>query len=90
MWILNGNTATLTRLDPRSVGVVATVKLGLDRVPSGLAADDRAAWVANGDGSVSRVDASSNAVRSIWIGRALRDIVIAGRRPWVVTTAVGA
>ena len=87
VWVLNGNTATLTRLDPRSVSVVATVKLGLDRVPSGLAADASAAWVANGDGSVSRVDAEDNAVRSIWIGRALRDIVIIGGRPWVVTTA---
>ncbi len=87
VWVLNGNTATVTRIDPRTRGVVTTIPIGVDRVPTDIAAAGRTAWVANGDGSLSRVDAGANAGKSIWVGESLERVAVEGARVWITTTA---
>ena len=55
VWVLNGNTATVTQIDPRTLGVVTTIPIGVDRVPTDIAATGGTAWISNGDGSLARV-----------------------------------
>lgn len=87
VWVLNGNTATVTQIDPRTLGVVTTIPIGVDRVPMDVAAEDGSAWVANGDGSLSRVDAGATAAKSIRVGESLERVAAEGARVWITTTA---
>jgi hypothetical protein len=87
VWVLNAGTATVSRIDPRTRRVVATVPIGLDRVPMDIAATGATAWVANGDGSLSRVDAGRSAASSIWVGESLERVAVDGDRVWITTTA---
>lgn len=87
VWVLNGNTATVTQIDPRTRGVVRTIPIGVDRVPADIAATGGTAWVANGDGSLSRVHSRAEAAKSIWIGESLERVAADGDRVWITTTA---
>jgi YVTN family beta-propeller protein len=83
VWVLNGNTGAVTKIDPRARGVVGTVKIGVERVPVQLAADDDALWVANEDGTLARVDAVTDEVEFHDVGRTLRDVAAGGGDVWV-------
>jgi streptogramin lyase len=88
VWVLNANTQTVTRIDRRARGITATIPIGIERGPLRLAAGDGAAWVANDDGTLSRIDATSNAVRTFAVcpraqgrrSRARRGLGHGGRR----------
>jgi virginiamycin B lyase len=61
LWVTSAGTRTLSRIDPTSGEVLATVDVG----PGArfLAIDETSVWVMNsGDGTVSRVDPSTNSV----------------------------
>jgi hypothetical protein len=88
VWVLGGNPATVTRIDPVSRRVVTTVPLGAHRMPSEIAAAGHTAWVANGDGTLLRLDAGSSAKRSIWVGGPLDRVATDGPRVWATTTAL--
>jgi DNA-binding SARP family transcriptional activator/streptogramin lyase len=88
VWVLNGNTATLTRIDARLGGVVATVAIGVDRLPRAVAASGRTVWVANFDGSVSRVEPGNETPSSLWVGESLNGVAADRERVWVTTTAL--
>jgi DNA-binding SARP family transcriptional activator/streptogramin lyase len=88
VWVLNGNTATVTRIDVAQGGVRATIAIGMDRLPRGIGASGGTVWVANFDGSVSRIDPGRASPSSIWIGNSLSGVVAAGERVWVTTTAL--
>src|SRR3954470_11412279 len=88
VWVLNGNTATVVRIDPSVGGIAATTEIGVDRVPSDIAAAGSSAWVANGDGSVSRVDAGSIAATTTSPGGSLERVAVDHGRVWVTTTAL--
>jgi Protein kinase domain len=87
VWVLNGNTATVTQIDPRTLGVVTTVPIGVDRVPTDIAASGDTAWVSNGDGSIARIDAGARAAKEIRVGESLERVAAAGATVWVTTTA---
>jgi DNA-binding SARP family transcriptional activator/streptogramin lyase len=88
VWVLNGNTATVTRIDAEQGGVRDTVAIGMDRLPRGIGASGRTVWVANFDGSVSRIDPGRSTPSSIWIGDSLSSVVADDERVWVTTTAL--
>ena len=88
VWVLNSNTATVTRVDPVTRGVSATIQIGVDRVPNAIATDGARAWVANEDGTLSRIDPGAGAAASIWVGESLRQVAAAGSRLWVATAAL--
>ena len=88
VWVLNGNTATVTRIDAAQGGVRDTVAIGMDRLPRGIGAFGRTVWVANFDGSVSRIDPGRATPSSVWIGDSLSNVVADGERVWVTTTAL--
>src|SRR5262249_35717992 len=85
VWVLNGNTATLTKIDPAQRTVAASIPIGIDRVPARLAVGAGAAWVADTDGTLARVDASTNAVKLSVVANRLEDVAVSGRTVWVTT-----
>jgi hypothetical protein len=85
VWVLNANTGTVTKIDPEQRTVSATIPIGIDRGPARLAVGSGAAWVANGDGTLSRIDPSSNAVKTIPVGHRLKDVTVGGGAVWVIT-----
>jgi DNA-binding beta-propeller fold protein YncE len=87
VWVLNGNTATVTQIDGRTLGVVATIPIGIDRVPTDIAASGDTAWVSNGDGSVARIEAGARRASEIRVGESLERVAAAGTTVWVTTTA---
>ena len=88
VWVLSGNTATVTRIDPIARGVAATIPIGVDRVPNAIAASGGTAWVANEDGTLSRIDPGQSAAASVWVGESLRQVAATGSRLWVATAAL--
>ena len=88
VWVLNGNTATVTRIDAAQGGVRDTVAIGMDRLPRAIGASGRTVWVANFDGSVSRIAPGRATPSSIWIGDSLGGVVADRERVWVTTTAL--
>ncbi|MDX6425611.1 MAG: hypothetical protein QOD52_1016 [Gaiellaceae bacterium] len=84
VWVLNANTATVTKIDPEQRSVATTIPIGIDRQPVRLAVGSQAAWVANGDGTLSRIDAATDTVKTIPIGHNLRDVAVAGGAVWVI------
>jgi hypothetical protein len=87
VWLLDGNGGTVTLLDPRTLEIAATTPLPIDRVPSDIAASGRTAWISNGDGSLSRVDAGATRAKSVRIGESLERVAAGGGKVWVTTTA---
>ena len=83
VWVLNGNTATVTKIDPEQRAVAATIPIGIDRGPARLAVGEGAAWVANGDGTIARIDAETNDVEIITVAHRLKDIAVGGGAIWV-------
>jgi hypothetical protein len=62
-----------------------------DRYRSGTERDrgsDQAAWVANEDGTLSRIDDRATSADSLWVGAAVREIALGAGRVWVATTAL--
>jgi DNA-binding SARP family transcriptional activator/DNA-binding beta-propeller fold protein YncE len=82
VWVLNGNTAAVTKIDPRARSVVSTTRIGIERAPVQLAADAEALWVANEDGTLTRVDAETDRVDVYDVGRTLRDVAVGGGAVW--------
>jgi hypothetical protein len=65
-----------------------TVELGIDREPADIAASGRTAWVANFDGSLSRIDGRSSTPKSIWVGGSLERVSATPSTVWATTTAL--
>jgi hypothetical protein len=86
VWVLNGNTATVTRIDALQRRVIGTIAVGMDRSPRDVAASGRTVWIANFDGSVSRMAAGDRTPSSLWVGQSLNGVVVDGERVWVTTT----
>jgi Protein kinase domain len=87
VWVLNGNAATVTQIDPQTLGVVTTIPIGVDRVPTDIAASGSTAWVSNGDGSIARIEAGAGGAKEIRVGESLERVAAAGATVWVTTTA---
>ena len=88
IWVLNRNTATVARIDPTGRGISAVIPIGVDRVPNEIAAAGQTAWVANEDGSLSRIDEDAREARSVWVGESLRQTATNGTRLWVGTASL--
>jgi len=83
VWVLDANVARVTRIDARERGVTATIPIGVDRRPLRLAVGSTAAWVANGDGTLSRIDVDTNAVTTTAVGQGLLDVAVGRGGIWV-------
>jgi YVTN family beta-propeller protein len=80
VWVGRINGASVVRIDPRKLAVIAKIPVG--RLPVGVAVGEGAVWVANeDDGTVSRIDPATNQVTAT---------IKVGRQPVVVATSPGA
>jgi branched-chain amino acid transport system substrate-binding protein len=81
LWVLNANTATVTGIDPRLGST--TIPLGIEHAPVRLAVGGGAVWVANADGTLSRIDRAGGRPRTLAVGHGLTDVAVAGGLVWV-------
>jgi DNA-binding SARP family transcriptional activator/ABC-type branched-subunit amino acid transport system substrate-binding protein/streptogramin lyase len=83
VWVLNANTANVTKIDPELSAVVATFGLGVDRAPVDLAVGAGAVWTVNrGDGTLSRIDARTGATTTIHLGQDPASVTVGPTRVW--------
>jgi YVTN family beta-propeller protein len=63
VWVLNQDDGTVSRIDPRTNGVVATVRVSDGRVPGGdITAGPDSVWVRTEKELATEVDPARNAV----------------------------
>ncbi len=76
VWVTNFGSATITRIDPLTNEVIATIEGGFG--PEGIGFTHDAVWVANvRDGNVSRIDPATNTiVDTVETGTATEGIVV--------------
>jgi branched-chain amino acid transport system substrate-binding protein len=84
VWVLNANTATVTRIDPVQRLIAATIPIGVEHQPVRLAVGAGAVWVASADGTLSRIDPATNVVTTTAaVAHRLNDVAVAGGAVWV-------
>ena len=82
MWAAGEESATVARIDARSGEILDGIPVG--RGPSAVVFGLGAVWTANRtDGTVSRIDAETDAVTTIPAGRAPSVLAIAGGALWI-------
>ena len=87
LWVANKSALSVTRVDPRSGRVLATIPVGDG--PSSLAATRDAIWTSNEyAGTVSRIDpATDRLVHTYAVGASPHGLAVAGRDLWVTSGA---
>jgi hypothetical protein len=88
VWGLNGNTATLSRIDARTRGITATIALALEASPRDVDTGAGAVWVSHFDGSVTRVPVGRGDPRSSFLETSLVGVAGTERRVWVASVAL--
>jgi YVTN family beta-propeller protein len=86
IWVLNGDAATVAKIDPSLHDVVETYRLPAGRGSLSLAAGEGAAWISNGfDGTITRIDEHTSEVASIAVSAysSPRGVTVAGGLVWV-------
>ena len=83
LWVASEEAGTVTRVDPRSSAVVASIPVG--NAPTALAVGDGAVWVVSrNEGTLSRVDPDTNATSgSVRVGTDLTDVAVGEGAVWV-------
>lgn len=83
VWVSNNGPNTLSKIDPKTATVVATVAVGSD--PIGLTYGAGSIWVANnGANTVTRVSAATSAVQAtINVNASPQDLAFGGGHVWV-------
>ena len=68
VWTLNQGTGTVTKIDPRTMKVVATIDAGVPGTGGDIATGEGALWVTQKTIPVSRIDPASNKVTAqlVW------------------------
>src|SRR5260370_30289564 len=62
VWTLNQGTGTVTKIDPRTLKVVATIDVGVPGAGGDIATGEGALWVTQKTIPVSRIDPATNKV----------------------------
>jgi YVTN family beta-propeller protein len=86
VWVLDGDSAVVAKIDPDLHDIVETYRLGVGRGSLALAAGEGAAWVSSAfDGTVTRIDGGTDEVDSIPVSAnsSPKDVTVAGGLVWV-------
>jgi len=84
VWVVNGNTQTVSKIDPQFDSVAATISLGIGSNPSDIGAGAGGVWLANGgNGTLARIDPRTDAVTTIPLGNKPTGVAVVGNRVWV-------
>jgi YVTN family beta-propeller protein len=89
LWVANARPPSIGRIDLQGSELVSGVaqRIGLEHVPSALAADPEYVWVGSADGTVSRIDPVSGEVEAVEVGESVRAIAVGAGAVWVATAA---
>lgn len=88
VWVANASDNTVSRVNPRTVGVVRTISVG--RRPRGIAVGDGAVWVTSeADDFVTRIDAVSHSTATIPVGDGPTGIAFGESAVWVANSGDG-
>ena len=90
VWVLNATAASVTRIDPVQAGVTTTIPIGIERVPRRIAVGAGAAWVADADGTLARIDPTTNALTTTPIAPSLYDVAVGAHGVWVTSGTAAA
>jgi DNA-binding SARP family transcriptional activator/ABC-type branched-subunit amino acid transport system substrate-binding protein/streptogramin lyase len=83
VWVLNANTATVTKIDPELRAVEATISLGIERAPVDLAVGAGAVWTANrGDGTLTRIDPETGETSTVRLGQDPAGVTVGSTAVW--------
>jgi branched-chain amino acid transport system substrate-binding protein len=86
--VLTGNAPGVVRVDPDQGTVTTTIPLTVGSNPDTIAAGAGSVWVANaGDGTIARIDPSTNSVSRIAAGGAAVSVVADEASAWVSVQA---
>jgi hypothetical protein len=88
VWVLNGNTATVTRIDARTRGIRGTIPLSLEQSPRDIEAAAGAVWVSGFDGTLTRIPIRGGEPRSSFLRASLVGVAGSARRVWVAAVAL--
>jgi hypothetical protein len=88
VWVLNANTATVTRVDAPSISVTATIPIALESSPRDIDAGAGAVWVSSFDGTVTRIPSGRGEPRSTFLGASLIGIAGSASRVWAAAIAL--
>jgi len=86
VWVLDGDAATVVKIDPSLHDVVETYRLPPGRGSLALAAGEGAAWISNVfDGTITRIDGRTSEVASIAVSAysSAKSVTVAGGLVWV-------
>jgi DNA-binding beta-propeller fold protein YncE len=86
VWVLNANTATVTRIDPRTLGITGSVPLSHEMSPRDIEAGGGAVWVTGFDGTVTRI--APGEPRSSFLGESLVGVAGSSSRVWAAAIAL--
>jgi DNA-binding beta-propeller fold protein YncE len=86
--VLNGNTATVSRIDALTRGVTATIPLSREQAPRDIDAGAGAVWVSNLDGTVTRIPVRGGEPRSSFLRASLVGVAGSARRVWLAAVAL--
>ncbi len=86
IWVLDGSTATVVKIDPSLHDIVETYRLPAGRGSLSLAAGEGAAWISNAfDGTITRIDGQTSEIASIAVSAysSPKGVTVAGGLVWV-------
>jgi DNA-binding SARP family transcriptional activator len=88
VWVLNANTASVTKIDVRTLGIRETLPLAIETSPRDIDAGAGAVWVAAFDGTVTRIATTGGEPRSSFVGTSLVAVAGARDRVWAAAVAL--
>ena len=88
VWVLDAATATVSWIRARDLRVGPHVRLNADQDAHDIDQGAGAVWVANGDGSVTRIPVGGGRVRSWSVGGSLVGVAGGRTRVWLANVAL--
>ena len=89
LWVATGSDDTVVTIDPRSGGVLGTVRLPHDLTASAytIAADAKAIWVGTGNELIEIDPSTYDLFGRLHYGGGINDIALSGSSVWIVSSA---
>ena len=90
VWVANASDSNVQRFGPTTFEEGPLKSFTVGRLPSGMAVDDEAVWVAiSGEDVVARIDPSANSIRTIPVGDGPEDVAVGAGGVWVTNRLDG-
>jgi hypothetical protein len=88
VWVLNGRAATVSRVRARDLHVLPTIALNAGQGANDIDHGAGAVWIANRDGSVTRIPVGGGRARSWAVGGSLVGVAGGPHRIWLANAGL--